>query len=86
MIPTYLYYNGNQALVRQSRERTYSEIRGPGTKPRSVLFNGQVEDKPAEVEQPESQEENQDVIEAKKRSIFLGQDCQVLPRGQKDKD
>lgn len=50
MIPTYLDYNGNQALVRQSRERTYSEIRGPGTKPSSVIFNGQVEDKPTGVE------------------------------------
>ena len=38
------------------------------------------------MEQPESQEENQDVIEAEKRSTFVGQQCQVLLRGQKDKD
>lgn len=55
--------------MRLSRERTYSEIRGPRTKPSSVTLNGQVEDKPAEVKQPQSQEENEVVTEAK-RSVF----------------
>lgn len=59
-------------MGRLSGERTFSEIRRPGTKPRSVTFRGQVEDRLVEVgiiaRQP-GRKLGYDVIEAK-RSMF----------------